>query len=90
MTKHDDEERTCNIALELGWSLKKGPMIPCKGCLVRKAKQLVIKKHLDNNKKATRAGKRIFLDLVMIKVPQESGITITNKNWHIVLDHYTG
>ena len=26
----------------------------------------------------------------MIMVPQDSGITITNKNWHIVMDQYTG
>ena len=26
----------------------------------------------------------------MIKAPQDSGITITNKNWHIVVDQYTG
>ena len=42
---------------------------------------------MNNSKKATRAGERIFSDLAMIKTP---GITITNKNWHIVVDQYTG
>ena len=41
------------------------------------------------NKKATRAGKRMFSDLVTIKAPQDSGITIIHKKWHIVVDQYT-
>ena len=45
---------------------------------------------MDDSKKARRAGKRIFSDMVMIKTPQDSGITITNKNGHIVVDVYTG
>ena len=36
--------------------------------------------------KCARAGKRIFSDLVTINAPQDSGITITNMNWHIVVD----
>ena len=62
----------------------------CKACSVRKAKQLAINKHMDVSKKSTRAGKRIFLDLATMKAPQDSGIIITNKNWHIVVDQYTG
>ena len=31
-----------------------------------------------------------YTDLVMTKAPQVSGIIITNKNWHIVVDQYTG
>ena len=50
----------------------------------------MINKHVNNSKKATGAGKRTFSDLAMIKVSQDSGITITNKNWHIVVDQYTG
>ena len=60
MTGHHDEEQTNKIALELGWPLKKGLMMPCKACSVRKVRQLAINKHMDNRKKATRAGKRIF------------------------------
>ena len=37
-----------------------------------------------------RASKRIFSNLVTIKAPQTSGITITNRHWHIVVDQYTG
>ena len=55
-------------------------MIPREACLVGKVRQLVINKHMDNSKKATRSGKRIFSDLAMIKVPQHSGITITDRN----------
>ena len=80
MTRHHDEEQTCQIELELGWSLKKGPMMPCTFSSVGKAKQLMTNKHLDASKKATRAGKRVFSDLATIKLPQDSGITITNKN----------
>ena len=90
MTRHHHEERQHKIALELGWSLKKAPMIPCKACLVGKANQLVINKHVDDSKKTTRAGKRTFSDLVTIKLPQDSSITITNQNWHIVVDQYMG
>ena len=50
----------------------------------------MIKKHVDDSKKTMRAGERIFSDLATIKAPQDSGITITNKNWHIVVDQYTG
>ena len=66
MTWHHDEERTCRIALELGWPLKKGLMMPCKGCSIRKARQLAVNKHVNNRKKATRASKRIFSDLATI------------------------
>ena len=45
MTWHHDEEQTHKIALELGWPLKKGPMMPCKACSVRKVGQLAINKH---------------------------------------------
>ena len=65
-------------------------MMPCKACSVRKAKQLVINEHVGDSKKATRTDERIFSDLAMIKAPQDSGITITNKNWHIVVYQYTG
>ena len=45
---------------------------------------------MDNKKKATRVGERIFSYLVTIKAPQDSGITITNRSWHIVVDQHTG
>ena len=90
MTRHHDEERTHQIVLELGWSLKEGPMMLCEVYLVGKAKQLVIKKHMDNSKKAMRASKRIFSDSMTIKAPQDSSFTITNQNWHIVVDQHTG
>ena len=77
MTGNHDEEQTHKIAFELGWSLKKGPMMPCKACLFWKVRQLAINKHVENSKKTTRACKRIFLDLVMIEAPQGSGITVT-------------
>ena len=62
MTKHHDKEKTGRIALELGWSLKKGLMMPLKACSIGKARQLVVNKHVDNCKKATRAGERICSD----------------------------
>ena len=37
-----------------------------------------------------RASKRIFSDLATIKAPQDSGITIINRNWHIVVCQYMG
>ena len=74
----------------MGWSLKKGPMIPCKACSVGKAKQLVINKHVDDSKKATKVSKRILSDLAMIEMSQDNGVTITNKKLHIVVDQYTG
>ena len=58
--------------------------MPFKACSVRKSKQLANNKHMDDSKKATRA------DLVTIKSPQDSGITIINRNWHIVVDQYAG
>ena len=86
MTRHHDEEQTHGIELEFGWPLKKGPMMPCKACSIRKARQLVVNKHVDDSKKAMTAVKRIFSDLATIKAPQDSAITITNRNWHIVVD----
>ena len=65
-------------------------MIPCESCSIGNAKQYAINKHVNNNKKAMRTGERIFSDLVTIKTPQESSITITKKNWHIVMDQDTG
>ena len=38
----------------------------------------------------TTADEKIFSDLLTIKAPQDSGITITNKKWTIVVDQYTG
>ena len=76
MTRHHDEEQIHKIALEIRRSLKKGLLMPCKASSVGKAKQLVLNKHLDDSKKAMRAGERIFSYIAMIKVPQDSGITI--------------
>ena len=45
---------------------------------------------MDDSKTATRAGKRLFSDLTTIKAPPDSDITTTNRNWHIVVDQYTG
>ena len=56
---------------------------------VGKLRQLVINKHMNDSKKVMRAGKRIFLDLETIKVPQDSEITITRRKWHIVVNQYT-
>ena len=89
MTGHHDEEQMHRIALEMGSLLKKELMMPCKACSIGKARQLGVNKHVDNSK-ATRASKRIFSDLAIIKASQDSGITITNRNWHIVMDQYTG
>ena len=80
MTGYHDNMQIHRIALEFGWPLKEGPVMPCKTCSIRKARQLVVNKHVDNSKKATKAGERIFSDSTTFKVPQDSGITITNKN----------
>ena len=90
MTRHHNDEWTCKIALELGWFLKKGLMMPFEACSIVTVKQLVFNKHMDDSKKATKAGKRIFSDLATIKASWDSGITITNKNWHIIVDQHTG
>ena len=45
---------------------------------------------MDNSKKAKRVRVRIFSNLVTIKAMQGSGITITNRNWIIVVDQCTG
>ena len=34
ITAHYNKGQTCNIALELGWSLKNGPMMSCKACSI--------------------------------------------------------
>ena len=68
----------------------KGPMMPCKTQSIGKARPLVVNKHVDNHKKATRASERIFSDSATIKAPQDSGMTITNRNWHIIVDQYDG
>ena len=52
----------------------------CKACSMGKAKQLAINEHVDNGKKTTRAGERIFSDVVTIEAPQDSDTTITNRN----------
>ena len=62
----------------------------CEACAIGKTRQLAVNKHVDDSKKATRAGEIIFSDLATIKVTQDSGITITNRNWHTVVDQYTG
>ena len=45
---------------------------------------------MDDSKKAMRADERIFSDSVSIKALQDSGITITYKNFHTVVDQYMG
>ena len=60
MTGHHDEEQTCRIALELGWPLKKGPMMPYKACSIGNARRLVVNKHVDNSKIPMRAVEKIF------------------------------
>ena len=77
------------VGLHWNWDgLNKGLMMPCKAYSIGKARQLAVNKHVDGSKKAKSAGERIFLDLMTIKAQQESGITITNRNWHIVVDQY--
>ena len=44
-------------------------------------------KHVDDSKKAVRAGKRIFSDLMTNKTPQDSNITMTNR---IHVDQFIG
>ena len=60
VTRHHNEEQTHKIALELGWSAKKGKMITCKACSVGKAKQLAINKHINNSKKVQELVKEYF------------------------------
>ena len=36
------------------------------------------------------AEERIFIDLAMINSPQDNGIIVTNKNWHIMVDQDNG
>ena len=55
MTGHHYEDQTHRIALELGWPLKKELIMPCKARPIRKARQLVVNKHVEDSKKATRA-----------------------------------
>ena len=55
-------------------------MITCQAYLDRKAEKLVINNHVYVSKKAIRAGKVIFSDFVIMKVPQDSDIAITNKD----------
>ena len=62
----------------------------CKASSIGKAGQLAINKHVDNSKKAARTGERIFSDVATIKALQDSGIIITNRNWHIGVDQHTG
>ena len=57
----EEAEQTHRVALKLGWPFKKGFMMPCEACSIGKVKQLVINRHVDNRKKATKAGKRFFL-----------------------------
>ena len=90
MAIHNYEKQKCKIALELGWLSKKGPMMPCKACSVGKGRQLAINKYMDDSKKTKRCGKRMFSDLVAMKAPQDSDITIINKNWHNIVDQYAG
>ena len=56
-------------------------MMPCEDCSTGKVRQLAINKDVDDSKKATRAGKRILSDLARTKAPEDSGITIMNRNW---------
>ena len=44
---------------------------------------------MEDSKIATRTGS-MFSDLTMVKMQQDSGITITNRNWNIVVDQYIG
>ena len=60
MTGHHDEEQTHRIALELVWPLKKELMMPCKACLIGKARQLAVNKHVDDSKKAPELVKEYF------------------------------
>ena len=53
----------------MGTVFKKGQILSCKACPVRKAKQLAINEHVENRQKATRAGEKICSDLVATKAP---------------------
>ena len=51
---------------------------------------MTINKHVEDIKKVTRAGERIFSDLATLKALQDSSITVTNKNGHVIVGKYTG
>ena len=55
----------------------------CKAFSIGKARQLAMNKHVDDSKKATRAGESIFSDLATIKVPHDNGIHIPYRKGHL-------
>jgi hypothetical protein len=86
---HPHEDMTRKVAKELGWSLSRGSLKPCDGCLAGKAKQKNVPKE-SNHEAATEPNEaRVFLDITMIKKPEEEKGSIYKPNWRIIVDERT-
>jgi hypothetical protein len=86
---HCDEEKTRKIAKHLGWELTRGNLPPCEGCTEARANQKIIPKDSDHGK-AKEINGRIFLDISTIRDPEDMKVTVTKRNWRIMVDELTG
>ena len=80
---HAGPESTVAIAKALGWKLT-GTQHVCASCQMAKAKQKAVPKE-STHVKATRPGKRIYLDLSKVKKP-EGLKTMGKQNWFMMVD----
>ena len=66
-------------------------MAPCEHCAKAKAKQKIVVKSSESESKATKPGKRVYLNLSKVTVAGENGVEeLSRKNWRLIADEYTG
>ena len=78
---HRNEDSICKMAKELGWTITRGTLKPCKHC----RKESIMPK-------TDIPGHKIYLDLskVMIKTEASLDTTISRDNWKVLVCEVTG
>jgi hypothetical protein len=78
---HPHEDMTRKKAKELGWTLSRGSLKPCDGCLAGKAKQKNVPKDSDHEAASELNEARVFLNITMIKKPEGEEGSVYKPNW---------
>ena len=88
---HGNEDSTRLTAGQLGWTITRGTLRPCKHCAKAKVKQKNVCKQ-STTEKAKKPGGRVYLDLSKVSVSKADGseFELAQKNWKSIVDEATG
>jgi hypothetical protein len=85
---HMSSAHTKATAKQLGWTIT-GVVNTCKSCAFAKAKQKNVPKTSEQHVVATENGQRVFLDMLSIKIMENTDKPTTQPYWRIMVDERT-